>query len=552
MRALAALLAVGALPLSAAAAGSPPPPRSVMMWLIDSNRAGPKIPDSPQIWKERIANVAAHRENLTAVSPCIYGITARGGFGGQSAQRSVVPYVPQYAALGLDVVPLIAGPPALGGLAALLKSPDGFIADAVGAALKNNYSGYNFDNELRGGPDPKSWSGLTKYAAGWIAFLDKLAGALHAHGKTLSVDIAGCCGWVDTEHPEAPAGHCAGAFASHEFVATTCAQYKASQLDIVYGMSTYTGNLNGPPIADPRDNTTYDAVQLTKTIANATQTGIGKSKYAIGFKGGWPYCSNGSLPETCVFDDTAKQTIRYVRDTLGVRHSASWVDEPRSQAAWDAWGYFLHGDSDDQAALPAAATLGSGSGSGSGSARIGVADGAVLDRPATNHSLIRAVNADPQQSWRAGVNKRFEGATLRDVSRLCGTHPEAPSPPPPPFDPAAEAATIAALPAEFDWRKQPLAAKCPSFSEVRDQAGCGSCWAFGSAESMSDRLCIASEGAVSVSLSAQDIAACACPPPPPGQPRCGSGCGGGELGQAWDFYLESGVVDGGLHGDTST
>ena len=30
--------------------------------------------------------------------------------------------------------------------------------------------------------------------------------------------------------------------------------------------------------------------------------------------------------------------------TLGVAHSAEWVNEPRSQAQWDAWGYFLHGE----------------------------------------------------------------------------------------------------------------------------------------------------------------------------------------------------------------
>jgi hypothetical protein len=94
-----------------------------------------------------------------------------------------------------------------------------------------------------------------------MAFLDKFAGALHAQGKILSVDIAGCCGWVDTEHPLGPAGHCAGAFASHEFVATTCAQYKASKLDIVYGMSTYTGNLNGPPFNDTKDKNPYDGAE---------------------------------------------------------------------------------------------------------------------------------------------------------------------------------------------------------------------------------------------------------------------------------------------------
>jgi cathepsin B len=33
---------------------------------------------------------------------------------------------------------------------------------------------------------------------------------------------------------------------------------------------------------------------------------------------------------------------------------------------------------------------------------------------------------------------------------------------------------------------------CESLHEIRDQSTCGSCWAFGAAETMSDRLCIAS------------------------------------------------------------
>ena len=107
-------------------------------------------------------------------------------------------------------------------------------------------------------------------------------------------------------------------------------------------------------------------------------------------------------------------------------------------------------------------------------------------------------------------------------------------------------ATIAALPDAFDWRTQPLASKCPSIGTVRDQAGCGSCWAFGTAEAMSDRLCIASKGQVSVELSAQNIASCAC------AGGCKGGCGGGQLGQAWDYYLHTGVVDGGLYGDNTT
>ncbi len=263
------------------------------------------------------------------------------------ANAAVGKWVPKYAALGLDVVPLIDAAGGLGGLASLLKSSDKFIAVAVATAVKNNYSGYNFDNELRGSTSEKSWEGLEKYAAGWIAFLNKFADALHAKGKTLSVDIAGCCGWVDPKHPLAPAGHCAGAFSTHEFVATTCTQYKQSKLDIVYGMSTYTGNLNGPPINDTKDSNTYDGPRLTKLIANVTQTGVGREKYGIGFKGGWPSCvgSTAGTPN-CepVFDEAAKATIRYITGTLGVVHSSEWVNEPRSQAQWDAWGYWLHGD----------------------------------------------------------------------------------------------------------------------------------------------------------------------------------------------------------------
>lgn len=33
---------------------------------------------------------------------------------------------------------------------------------------------------------------------------------------------------------------------------------------------------------------------------------------------------------------------------------------------------------------------------------------------------------------------------------------------------------------------------CESIKEVRDQSTCGSCWAFGAVEAMSDRICIAS------------------------------------------------------------
>jgi len=60
---------------------------------------------------------------------------------------------------------------------------------------------------------------------------------------------------------------------------------------------------------------------------------------------------------------------------------------------------------------------------------------------------------------------------------------------------------------DFDWRKA-KGDECPSLLEVRDQANCGSCWAFGSVEAMSDRICIKSNGTIQHHLSAQDMTSC--------------------------------------------
>jgi len=86
--------------------------------------------------------------------------------------------------------------------------------------------------------------------------------------------------------------------------------------------------------------------------------------------------------------------------------------------------------------------------------------------------------------------------------------------------------------------------KCTVIGKVRDQGGCGSCWAFGAAESISDRICIASEGKVDVMYAAEDILSCC--------QECGDGCDGGFPLAAMDYYSTQGVVTGGLYGDSDT
>ncbi|KAJ1367913.1 hypothetical protein KIN20_028941 [Parelaphostrongylus tenuis] len=94
------------------------------------------------------------------------------------------------------------------------------------------------------------------------------------------------------------------------------------------------------------------------------------------------------------------------------------------------------------------------------------------------------------------------------------------------------------IPDSFDARVQ--WPHCPSISYIRDQSQCGSCWAFASAEAMSDRVCIASHGNKTVELSADDILSCCY--------ACGLGCYGGYPIYAWQYFVETGVVTGGLYG----
>lgn len=75
------------------------------------------------------------------------------------------------------------------------------------------------------------------------------------------------------------------------------------------------------------------------------------------------------------------------------------------------------------------------------------------------------------------------------------------------------------LPDTFDARKQ--WPKCKTIGEIRDQGSCGSCWAFGAVEAMSDRICIASGSKrTNVQISAEDLTSCC--------DECGMGCDGGE------------------------
>lgn len=97
---------------------------------------------------------------------------------------------------------------------------------------------------------------------------------------------------------------------------------------------------------------------------------------------------------------------------------------------------------------------------------------------------------------------------------------------------------IGDLPESFDSREQ--WPNCPTIKEVRDQGNCGSCWAFGAVEAMSDRICVVSKAATVVRISAEDLLSCCW--------SCGMGCDGGYPESAWDYFKRTGLVTGGNYG----
>jgi len=110
-------------------------------------------------------------------------------------------------------------------------------------------------------------------------------------------------------------------------------------------------------------------------------------------------------------------------------------------------------------------------------------------------------------TWKAGHN--FHNVDPSYLRKLCGTFLGGPKLPQ-----RIWFAENMILPESFDSREQ--WPNCPTIKEIRDQGSCGSCWAFGAVEAISDRICIRTNGHVNVEVSAEDMLTC-----------CGDQCGDG-------------------------
>ena len=124
-------------------------------------------------------------------------------------------------------------------------------------------------------------------------------------------------------------------------------------------------------------------------------------------------------------------------------------------------------------------------------------------------AIVAAVNLDPESSWEATL------PSARDVHRavdLVGgykpfreLYPDAATHPLPRVKEAHEFQfAVEDLPTNYDTRA--AYPSCPSIRSVRDQCGCGSCFAFGSVEAFEDRICIHLKK--NITLSPEDIISC--------------------------------------------
>jgi len=156
---------------------------------------------------------------------------------------------------------------------------------------------------------------------------------------------------------------------------------------------------------------------------------------------------------------------------------------------------------------------------------------AVVEITATRpEDIINTVNSKPGITWTAGINEHWEGVPMDVIKHMMGfKKSNRPSLPARPMLPRS-----IRLPTNFDAREQ--WPQCPSVSEIRDQGACGSCWAFGAVEAITDRTCIKSGETVDYHISAEDLFTCCF--------ACGNGCDGGDPGQAWEWWVTNGIVTG--------
>ena len=143
--------------------------------------------------------------------------------------------------------------------------------------------------------------------------------------------------------------------------------------------------------------------------------------------------------------------------------------------------------------------------------------------PVVTKAQVDQINAD--RDWEASMDWVGD-MTIAQAKKLMGRLPETSHFPEGKLNALEQYLSV---PTAFDSRTQ-----WPGcVGAIRDQADCGSCWAFSATEVLADRICIASGAAKTlVVLSPQWLVSC---------DKTNHGCGGGNLKDAWAYMVSNGV-----------
>lgn len=145
---------------------------------------------------------------------------------------------------------------------------------------------------------------------------------------------------------------------------------------------------------------------------------------------------------------------------------------------------------------------------------------------------IRAHNADPKSSWKMGINHLTDASEM-ELQAMKGKHRGMRFASPPPLRlGSAGPVDVSTLPASVDWRNKGVV------SPVKNQGGCGSCWAFASTETVESAVAIATGKAPPI-LSPQELVSCA-----PNPDDCGGtgGCQGSTEPLAFQYVQQVGMT----------
>ena len=139
--------------------------------------------------------------------------------------------------------------------------------------------------------------------------------------------------------------------------------------------------------------------------------------------------------------------------------------------------------------------------------------------------IVQQVNTNKASSWVAEEPHRniFANRSLDEIKGMMGLIDHKPVP----IGTVGTTIATGTIPSSFDARTKWPSCKKP----IRNQANCGSCWAFAAAETLTDNLCVLNKAPPV--LSPQDLVSC------DGRDH---GCHGGTLPSAWEYIDNHGLV----------